>query len=71
MSDRQSGVVKWFNDGKGYGFIAPESGGKDLFVHYSEITGDGFRSLREGDRVEFTIGQGDKGPNAREVIVIR
>ena len=71
MADRQSGTVKWFNDGKGYGFIAPEAGGKDLFVHYSEITGDGFRSLREGDRVEYTVGQGDKGPSAKDVIVMR
>lgn len=71
MADRQSGTVKWFNDGKGYGFIAPEAGGKDLFVHYSEISGDGFRSLREGDRVEYTVGQGDKGPSAKEVIVLR
>ncbi len=71
MADRQSGTVKWFNDGKGYGFIAPEAGGKDLFVHYSEINGDGFRSLREGDRVEYTVGQGDKGPSAKDVIVLR
>ncbi|HEX7072141.1 MAG TPA: cold-shock protein [Rhodothermales bacterium] len=71
MADRQSGIVKWFNDGKGYGFIAPESGGKDLFVHYSEINGDGFRSLREGDRVEYTVGTGDKGPSAKDVIVLR
>ena len=71
MADRQSGTVKWFNDGKGYGFIAPEAGGKDLFVHYSEISGDGFRSLREGDRVEYTVGQGDKGPSAKDVIVLR
>ncbi len=71
MADRQSGTVKWFNDGKGYGFIAPEAGGKDLFVHYSEINGDGFRSLREGDRVEYTVGQGDKGPSAKDVVVLR
>lgn len=70
MTDRQSGTVKWFNDGKGYGFIAPEAGGKDLFVHYSEINGDGFRTLREGDRVEYTVGEGDKGPSAKDVVVI-
>lgn len=71
MAERQSGTVKWFNDGKGYGFIAPEMGGKDLFVHYSEIVGDGFRTLREGDRVEFTVGEGDKGPSAKEVTVLQ
>lgn len=71
MAERHSGTVKWFNDGKGYGFIAPEDGGKDLFVHYSEVSGDGFRSLREGDRVEYTVGHGDKGPSAKDVTVLR
>ena len=70
MAERQQGTVKWFNEEKGYGFITPEAGGRDLFVHYSEISGEGFRRLREGDRVEFTIGQSQKGPNAQEVIVI-
>ena len=70
MAERHQGTVKWFNEEKGYGFITPESGGRDLFVHDSEISGEGFRRLREGDRVEFTIGQGQKGPNAQEVIVI-
>lgn len=70
MAERQTGTVKWFSDKKGYGFIVPEEGGDDLFVHYSEIEGDGFRTLEEDDRVEFTIGHGEKGPNAQEVIIL-
>lgn len=70
MEDRQVGTVKWFSDKKGYGFIVPEEGDEDLFVHYSEIEGDGFRSLEEDDRVEFTVGHTEKGPNAQEVVVI-
>jgi CspA family cold shock protein len=70
MAERQQGTVKWFSDEKGYGFIRPEAGGRDLFVHYSEISGDGFRRLREGDRVEYTLGQGPKGPNAQEVVLV-
>ena len=68
MADRQTGTVKWFSDKKGFGFIIPEQGGEDVFVHYSEIEGDGFRTLEENDRVEFTVGHTDKGPNAQEVI---
>ena len=68
MAERQTGTVKWFSDKKGFGFIIPEQGGEDLFVHYSEIEGDGFRTLEENDRVEFTVGQTEKGPNAQEVI---
>jgi CspA family cold shock protein len=60
------GTVKWFNGDKGYGFIAQE-GGPDVFVHYSEIQGAGFRNLEEGQRVEFEIGQGAKGPQATAV----
>ena len=61
-----TGTVKWFNDQKGYGFVTPEEG-SDAFVHHSEIQGDGFRSLQEGDKVEFEITQGQKGPQAVNV----
>lgn len=64
---RTTGIVKWFNDGKGYGFITPEEGEKDCFVHYSAIQGGGFRSLKEGERVEFDLVQGEKGPAAENV----
>ncbi len=62
-----TGTVKWFNDQKGYGFIAPDEGGKDLFVHHSEIVGDGYRSLSEGARVQFEVREGAKGPEAAGV----
>ncbi len=70
MSDRVTGTVKWFNASKGYGFISRE-GGEDVFVHYSSIrdTG-GFRSLEEGQEVEFTLGEGKKGPQAQDVTVL-
>jgi CspA family cold shock protein len=61
------GTVKWFNGEKGYGFIAQDDGHADVFVHYSEISGAGFRNLEEGQRVEFEIGQGNKGPQATAV----
>jgi CspA family cold shock protein len=64
-----TGTVKWFNDTKGYGFIAPDGGGKDLFVHYSQIAGNGFRSLAEGAKVEFEARQGPKGLEATNVVV--
>jgi len=66
MSERVSGTVKWFNGAKGYGFIARDDG-EDVFVHYSAIEGDGFRNLDEGDRVDFVIEQGQKGPAAADV----
>lgn len=61
------GTVKWFNSEKGYGFITPDDGSKDLFVHFSEIQGSGYRSLDEGQKVEFEVGQGQKGPQAQQV----
>ena len=61
------GSVKWFNDGKGFGFITPDSGGKDLFAHFSAIQGKGFRSLEENQRVEFDVAQGDRGPQAANI----
>jgi CspA family cold shock protein len=62
-----TGTVKWFNEGKGFGFIASESG-KDVFVHFSEIQGDGFKTLAEGQSVEFEEGMGQKGPQATNVV---
>ncbi|HEX4252579.1 MAG TPA: cold-shock protein [Pseudonocardia sp.] len=64
------GTVKWFNGEKGFGFISQDESGPDVFVHYSEIDGSGFRSLEEGQRVEFTVGQGAKGPQATGVRVV-
>jgi CspA family cold shock protein len=61
------GVVKWFNSEKGFGFIKPDGGGEDLFVHFSEIQGSGFRTLEENQRVSFEVGQGQKGPQATGV----
>lgn len=66
MSDKQSGTVKWFNDSKGYGFITRDNG-SDLFVHFSNIAGGGFKSLQEGQKVTFTEGVGQKGPQAENV----
>ncbi|HEX3049519.1 MAG TPA: cold-shock protein [Aggregatilineaceae bacterium] len=69
MSQRLTGVVKWFNAQKGFGFIQPETGSNanDVFVHYSAISGNGYRNLEQGERVEFSISDGPKGPQASEV----
>ncbi len=69
MSERIIGTVKWFNGSKGYGFIERE-GGKDVFVHYSAIIGEGFRNLEEGQRVEFVVEEGAKGPQAANVVAL-
>jgi CspA family cold shock protein len=69
MTEKTQGTVKWFNGSKGYGFIEREDG-EDLFVHYNSIIGDGYRNLDEGQRVEFTVVQGQKGPQAQDVMVI-
>lgn len=64
----QNGTVKWFNEAKGFGFIAPEDGGKDVFVHFSAIQADGFKVLTEGQAVTFKLEDGPKGPQATEVV---
>ena len=69
MSERIIGTVKWFNGTKGFGFIERE-GGKDVFVHFSAIQGDGYKNLTEGQKVEFTVEQGPKGPQASNVIPV-
>lgn len=66
----ETGIVKWFNSEKGYGFITPDSGGKDLFAHFSAIQGSGYKSLEEGQRVSYTAEQGQKGPQATNIQVL-
>tara|TARA_X000001036_G_scaffold413569_1_gene427978 strand:- start:621 stop:833 length:213 start_codon:yes stop_codon:yes gene_type:complete len=68
MSKLKEATVKWFNDSKGYGFLTPDDGGKDLFVHMSEIKMEGFKTLKEGQKVEYEQGETDKGPCATNVI---
>ncbi|MGF1573861.1 MAG: cold-shock protein [Sumerlaeia bacterium] len=63
----QHGTVKWFNDQKGFGFITPEDGGKDIFFHHSNINAEGYRSLEEGQKVQYETGQGRKGPEAMNI----
>lgn len=71
MSTQQTGTVKWFNESKGYGFITPDDGSKDLFAHFSEIQGaQGFRTLAENARVQFTVTQGAKGPQASAISLL-
>ena len=65
---RSAGTVKWFNAGKGFGFITPDDGGDDLFVHHSEIKTEGYASLDEGQKVDFEVGEGKKGPCATNVV---
>ncbi len=69
MSERITGTVKWFNSGKGYGFLT-QNNGSDVFVHYSAIKSDGFRTLEEGQKVEFSVEQGPKGAQAKDVVVL-
>jgi len=64
------GKVKWFNESKGFGFIEPDGSGQDVFVHYSSISDNGFKTLKEGDRVSFEVSQGNKGPQASNVVKI-
>lgn len=70
MAERQVGTVKWFNGEKGFGFITPESGEKDVFVHFSAINAAGYKSLQENQKVEFTVTAGPKGPQAQDVTVL-
>ena len=70
MAEREVGTVKWFNATKGYGFITRSDGEPDIFVHYSAIRGDGYRSLNEGQQVEFTVIEGNKGLQAQDVAVV-
>ncbi|MCH7334382.1 cold-shock protein [Acinetobacter modestus] len=70
MSQKELGIVKWFNDEKGFGFIAPDNGGIDIFAHYSEIQCDGHQTLKEGQHVSYIVGHGQKGPQATQITVL-
>lgn len=70
MSNKVTGSVKWFNETKGFGFITPDNGGADVFVHFNAITSEGFKTLTEGQNVSFIIEQGNKGPQAASVSAI-
>ncbi len=70
MTDRENGTVKWFNNARGYGFIAASEHQEDIFVHYRNIRGDGFRSLNEGQAVEFSLSEGEKGLQAEDVLCV-
>jgi len=69
MAERETGTIKWFNATKGFGFISREQG-EDIFVHFSAIRGEGYRTLNEGQQVEFTVTEGEKGPQAQDVVVL-
>ena len=70
MAERSQGTVKWFNESKGYGFITKDDGA-DIFVHFSSINSEGFKTLKEGQKVEFEVTSGDKGPQAKDVSVVQ
>jgi CspA family cold shock protein len=70
MAERETGTVKWFNSTKGFGFVTRDKGG-DVFVHFSSLQGDGYRTLEDGQKVEFTVVDGQKGPQAHEVVVVK
>ncbi|MDG2739148.1 cold-shock protein, partial [Vibrio parahaemolyticus] len=68
--NKSTGLVKWFNESKGFGFITPDNGGSDLFVHFKSIVSDGFKTLSEGQKVSFVVEQGNKGPQADNVTLV-
>ncbi|EGQ9299310.1 cold-shock protein [Vibrio parahaemolyticus] len=70
MSNKSTGSVKWFNESKGFGFITPDNGGSDLFVHFKSIVSEGFKTLSEGQKVSFIVEQGNKGPQADNVTLV-
>ena len=70
MSNSVNGTVKWFNEDKGFGFLTPSEGGKDVFVHFRSIVSEGYKSLAEGQQVQFTVEQGQKGPQAANVVAV-